>query len=305
MKTQSAIPIEDRPKLSISFSGGRSSAVMTKLLLDEHRYTHNIRVTFANTGEEHEDTLRFIRDCDRNWGFGVVWLEAVVHHGEKKGVTHKIVNYESASRNGEPFREFIKKYGIPNATTPQCTTRLKTDVMESYLKSQGFVRGKGINYDTAIGIRADEIDRISAKRKEQRLIYPLVKAGHTKESIKEYMSQFDWDLRIPEHYGNCVWCWKKTLRKHLTLMQDDESIFDFPEQMEEEFGCHKGDSAAGDGYGRRWFFRKHMSVQDIRDLAHKGDFVRFDDPSFSGWSDDDMDRGSGCEESCEVYADYV
>jgi 3'-phosphoadenosine 5'-phosphosulfate sulfotransferase (PAPS reductase)/FAD synthetase len=67
-----------KPKLAISFSGGRSSAVMTKLCLDEYSSTHEIVVTFANTGCEHPATLDFVRDCDRYWNFGTVWLEAVI-----------------------------------------------------------------------------------------------------------------------------------------------------------------------------------------------------------------------------------
>ena len=49
-----------RPRLAISFSGGRSSAVMAKLCIDRYRDTHDILVAFVNTGQEMEDTLRFV-----------------------------------------------------------------------------------------------------------------------------------------------------------------------------------------------------------------------------------------------------
>lgn len=297
----------EKPKISISFSGGRTSAVMTKLLLEKCKDTHEILVTFANTGCEHPDTLRFVDSCDKHWGFNTHWLEAVVHAEPGKGVTHKIVNYETASRKGEPFEDYIKKYGVPNQTNPNCTARLKTDVMEDFLQSRGFLRGRKLNYDTAIGIRVDELDRISIKAKEMRFIYPLVELGWTKKMVIEYMKQFSWDLKIPEHYGNCVWCWKKSLRKHLTLAQDNPQVFDFPKRMEKEHGHVKAEAASGmycdDGTRRRVFFRKYMSSEDILNLAKTGDFQRFDDPNYEygkNW-DDSLDLQTGCSESCEVY----
>jgi hypothetical protein len=287
------------PRLAISFSGGRTSAVMTKLCIEKYKDTHEIIVTFANTGCEHEDTLRFVDDCDTNWGFNVVWLEADINLDARVGVRHRQVDFITASRDGEPFEQYIKKYGIPNAGSPQCTSRLKTEVMESYLRTKGFCRRPYPNYQTAIGIRADEIDRVSAKRREYRFIYPLVDLGYTKEMVINYMRPFEWDLQIPEELGNCTWCWKKNLRKHLTLAQDHPKIFEFPSRMERLYGSHK----AKNEKGRRVFFRGDRSTQEILDEAKNGEFKRFDDPYFDygkDWSEY-YDSQTGCSESCEVY----
>jgi len=40
-----------KPRLAISFSGGRTSAVMTKLCVDKFSNTHDIEITFAHTGQ--------------------------------------------------------------------------------------------------------------------------------------------------------------------------------------------------------------------------------------------------------------
>lgn len=266
---------------------------MTKMILDEIGGSKECVVTFANTGCEHPDTLRFVDACDREWGFNTVWLEAVIHEEQGRGVTHKIVSYETAARDGEPFEAYIAKYGIPNQTTPQCTARLKTGPIESYLKGLGFIRGKSINYDTAIGIRADELDRISRRRVQERFIYPLADLGWTKQMVVERMRQFEWDLNIPEHLGNCTWCWKKSLRKHLTLAQEHPHVFDFPRRMEEKYGSFKADCAAGKD-GRRHFFREYRDTGDIVSLAVLGDFTPFVDPH-------SLDAQVGCAESCEVY----
>lgn len=294
-----------KPKITISFSGGRSSAVMAKLVMDAHKESHDIIVTFANTGCEHPDTLRFVRDATEHFKLNTVWLECKVHPEKGEGVTYTVVDFDTASRNGEPFEAAIAKYGIFNSVNPSCTARLKTDVMEAYLADNGFYRGKRLNYDTAIGIRADELDRVSIRAEQERFVYPLVKYGYTKQMVKDYMKQFDWDLRIPEHLGNCTWCWKKSHRKHLTLALDHPEVFNFPQKMDEKYGEFKADCAAGKD-GKRRFFRKYKSTQDILDEAAflPSDFVKYTDESFdySTYFDPDLDMNTGCSESCEVYS---
>lgn len=291
-------------KLAISFSGGRTSALMMQMLLSRKHEFSDIRITFANTGCEHPATLDFVNECDKRIAGGmVVWLEAVVDPTHGVGVRHKVVNYETASRNGDPFRAFIEKYGIPNSTNMNCTSRLKTEVMRDYLKSQGFVRGRRMNYATAIGIRADEMDRVSAVHKEEKYYYPLIDANITKADVIEHWRHMPFDLQLPgEHLGNCVWCWKKSLRKHLTIAKDHPESFDFPREMERLYGEYKGDSAAGKD-GRRYFFRNYMTVDDIFARAKQG-FIPYQDKAHQiPLFDLDLDVGFGCSESCEVGAD--
>ena len=302
-----------KPRLAISFSGGRTSGYMLLHCLKEYGLTHDIVVTFANTGCEHPATLDFVHQCDKHIGGKVVWLEAVINPEAGVGVRHKIVTYETASRNGEPFEAFISKYGIPNSTNPNCTGRLKTDVMEDYIKSLGWKRGVNIDYDTAIGIRADEVDRMSAKAAKYRFVYPLVKIGITKQMVIDFWKNQPFDLRIPgEHYGNCVWCWKKTLRKLMTLSIESPDVFDFPKRMEENYGHVKGYMKSGNG-GKRVFFRKYMTVEDIFDKS-KQPFEPYSENHqrfvgscqislFENSWDNDLDIGSACGDSCEIGAD--
>ena len=267
---------------------------MTKLILERYK-DKNIIVTFANTGCEHPATLDFVRDCDEHFAFKTVWLEAVVYHNKRKGVGFKVVDYKTASRNGEPFEEYIKKYGIPNKAMPGCTDKLKVKPMEAYLYTQNFRRNALINYRTAIGIRSDEIDRCSSKAKEQLLWYPLVELGYRKEDVlREYYS---WPFRLNllgEHYGNCTWCWKKSDRKLMTLAQDSPEVFDFPNRMENKYKHLKTDTEGG-----RLFFRGHRSVQDIFD-ASKEPFEKYSD-NVNRFTD--LDIGGSCGSSCEPYAD--
>lgn len=290
-----------KPKLAISFSGGRTSAYMTKVCVDKYGETHDIKIVFANTGAEHENTLDFIRKCDDHFGFGTVWLEAVVG-GAGVGIRHRVVNFASASRNGEPFESYIRKHGIPNAALPQCTSRLKTEVMERFLKGCGFVRGKGLNYSTAIGIRADEMDRMSKCAKAERFVYPLIGMGTTKADVLKFWRSMPFDLDLPgEHYGNCVTCWKKSTRKLMTIAVEDPSRFDFFRRMEKEHRKTKCATSSG-----RVFFRQETSVEDIFEMArfpfHK--YTDAEPPDMEqGTFSELLDVGSSCGESCEIGAD--
>lgn len=296
---------ESGKRLAISFSGGRTSAVMTKLCVDKLSDTHEIAICFANTGSEHPATLEFVRDCQDHFGWDVHWIEAVVNPEKGKGIRHKKVSFETASRNNEPFEAYIAKYGLPGPTHPQCTSRLKEDVMDSWRHRElGWKRG---SYDTAIGIRADEADRISSKHKEKKLVYPLVSAGWTKADVKNECSSWPFDLQLSgEHWGNCTWCWKKSLRKLLTLAVEDETVFDFPARMEELYQVVRPRDREREG--RHSIFRGEMSALDIVNLSKTKKFTHYVDSDqenlFSLASFDvELDSGSACGESCEIGSD--
>jgi hypothetical protein len=251
---------------------------------------------FANTGREHPATLDFVDRCDRHFDLSVVWLEAVVSRG-RVGIRHKTTDYFSAARNGEPFEAYIEKYGIPNKGSPQCTSRLKTEVLESYLRSVGYLRGKRLNYETAIGIRADEADRCSVHAERNKFIYPLVKWGVTKAKVLSFWRSQPFDLALPgEHYGNCVTCWKKSDRKLLTIAKNTPSDFDFEKRMELMYSGHKAST------GRRVFYRGHRSAADLLQIARTTEFSEYRDADVPQ-RDESMDVGGSCGESCEIGAD--
>lgn len=284
-----------KPRLFISFSGGRTSAYMTWRLLQEQADRYDIRVLFANTGQEHEKTLEFVDRCDREFGFGVIWIEADVQDGKGNGTRHRVVDFASASRAGSPFEAVIAKYGIPNKNFPHCTRELKLKPMTSYLRAIGWEAG---SYTTAIGIRADEMDRVNPKYREQRLWYPLLGLGITKADILGWWAQQPFDLEIREHHGNCTWCWKKSLRKHLTLIHESPEIFDFPRRMERDYAM------AGPRGEPQVFFRGGLSTDDLFRKAQEPfvPFMEGDDQRQMSMLLD-MDLANGCSESCEAFGE--
>jgi len=280
-------------KLFISFSGGETSAYMTKMLLDNiAKYYDEVIVLFANTGQENEETLSFVDQCDAEFGFGVVWVEADVQHDKRQGSQAKVVNYQTASRKGEPFEEVIKKYGIPNQAYPHCTRELKLNPMTNYLRSIGWQKG---DYDVAVGIRADEIDRMSASAKQNNIMYPLISLDpKTKPEINTFWKNQNFRLNLKGYQGNCRWCWKKSFRKHFALIEEDPSIYDFPKEMESRYGLAGSNL---DGTPRK-FFRKNTSTNELIALKDITEWKHPDDDSVI--YSDELDATAGCSDSCEI-----
>lgn len=197
----------------ISFSGGRTSAYMLWRVLEAHDMSlpDDAVVCFANTGKEDEATLRFVRDCETHWNVPIVWLE--YQDAEESKDRFKIVTYESASRNGEPFEAVIRKKNyLPNPVTRFCTIEMKIRTIANYLFSIGMceTRSEG-EYMSWVGIRADE-PRRSAKIPRDRT--PLVAAGVGKEEIGEFWKRQPFDLELPNfngvtYHGNCDLCFLK------------------------------------------------------------------------------------------------
>lgn len=289
-------------RLFCSFSGGETSGLLTRRILTDWRERYDeVVVVFANTGQENEQTLEFVRDCDLNFGFGTVWVEAVVHHGQRKLSGHKVVDFAAASRAGGPFEAVIQKYGIPNTKFPHCTRELKMRPMQSYMRAIGWAPG---TYDTAVGIRADEPARRSPSAAEARIVYPLMDWAPTKKpDVNAFWRDQPFRLRLAGYQGNCRWCWKKSERKRLTIMDDDPSAFDFPARMERTYGKVGPEflktPPPPDTY-RRTFFRGGKSVCDLLALYQDFDPRRRAGNDADVYDDFDPDADGGCSESCEV-----
>lgn len=195
----------------ISFSGGRTSAYMLHRILDANQgLPEEAVVCFANTGKEEEATLEFVRDCSANWSVPIVWLEYLPDDPK-----FKVVDFETASRNGEPFEALIRKRQfLPNPVSRFCTVEMKVRTMHRYLKSVGFTE-----WQSMLGIRADEPRRVAkignqdyGKHEEKRA--PLAADGITAKDVGEFWKAQPFDLKLNNvngktMHGNCDLCFLK------------------------------------------------------------------------------------------------
>lgn len=201
----------------VSFSGGRTSAYMLWRVLEANGggLPDEAIVTFANTGKEDEATLQFVRDCEVNWNVPIVWLE---YQTEKPDF--RVVNFETASRNGEPFKNLIlKRKYLPNPVTRFCTSELKIRTIHKYVKSIGWKHNEKMDW---VGIRADE-QRRAAKIDRDRT--PLVAAGITKEDVGHFWRNQSFDLGLPNMngvtmHGNCDLCFLKGAKQTYSLIEE-------------------------------------------------------------------------------------
>ncbi len=200
----------------ISFSGGRSSAFMLRCVLDAHggALPDDMHVVFANTGEEHEGTLRFVRECGERWGVAIRWVEFIPEVPRWREVT-----YDTASRKGEPFDALVRwKQYLPNHFQKLCTEWLKVRPMAAFMASLGFtpcepetkttpyVPG---DFDQVIGIRADEQSRVAKSAGRADIRMPLAASGYRLDHVLAFWAVQPFDLEIPLGQGNCRLCFEK------------------------------------------------------------------------------------------------
>jgi 3'-phosphoadenosine 5'-phosphosulfate sulfotransferase (PAPS reductase)/FAD synthetase len=205
---------------AISFYGGRTSAYLLYKVLEAHngKLPEDSKVLFANTGKEDEKTLEFVQKCSEKWNVDIVWVEFTIEEP-----FFKVVNFETASRNGEPFEALIKKYKkLPNPAQRWCTGILKIRTMSRYLKSIGWKHHETDNADF-IGIRYDEQRRAVKMPREKT---PLVTDKVTKQTVMDFWKNNDFDLELPvidgeTVGGNCDLCFLKSLPKIKTLVNQD------------------------------------------------------------------------------------
>jgi 3'-phosphoadenosine 5'-phosphosulfate sulfotransferase (PAPS reductase)/FAD synthetase len=201
----------------ISFSGGRTSAFMLYQVLQAHQMSlpKEAKVIFCNTGKEENATLEFINECSVRWNVEITWLEFAIENEES---SFKVVNYQTASRDGQPFESVIKRYepSLPNGRSRYCSSQMKTRTMQRYLRSIGWDE-----WDTFIGIRADEPRRVVKFRanpnpegKHETVHLPLAQDGISSKDVSKFWKQQDFDLGLPNingktMHGNCDLCMLK------------------------------------------------------------------------------------------------
>ena len=271
----------------VSFSGGRSSGYMLYQILQAHGGTlpEHIKVVFANTGKEMPETLDFVRDCGEQWGVDITWVElgkikivGTYEKGRHKGkpirkYVTKVVSYETASRNGEPFRDLVlSRRMLPNVMARFCTAELK--VLRIHDISAGALQ--------IIGIRRDEPRRaakIHGKIDGGLEQYcPMHVAGATKAGVGDFWKAQPFDLMLPNDngvtpLGNCDLCFLKGRKKRLSIMRERPELSEWWVETERQVSELIGKPA--------WFCKgeTYSDMQLIATGGGQGDMLSDEDMS--------------------------
>tara|TARA_R100000951_G_scaffold91472_1_gene79833 strand:- start:3651 stop:4475 length:825 start_codon:yes stop_codon:yes gene_type:complete len=272
-------------KKVVSFSGGRTSAYLCKVMIEKFG-RDNVDFIYMDTGAEHPKTYEFIKNVNREFDLNLVCLRLKVNPELGKGNSYTVVDIDSLKPDLVPFRDMIEKYGIPYIGGMFCTDRMKLTPFTKYCND---TYGKK-NYETWLGIRADEPRRLTPK--------PFIKymaeiSDYEKEDVLNWWSKQSFDLNIDEWSGNCEFCPKKSNLKLAASQRDSPgSYFKFVDMLH-------GDSVRiDDNTGH--YSKMYRGKQSLESLI----------ATFDGSTGKEIKariRGSkmidtnSCSESCEVF----
>ncbi len=250
------------PRLYVMmFSGRRTSAVLAKHIKSNPDKYQNVIYVFLNTGKEDEKTLQFVDKCDKEWDLNIYWLEANVFEQNGEGTSFYRTTFENASRNGEPFEAMLKKYPLPNNMASNCTRELKQRPIDAFIR---FIKtGSYTGYEVVkiIGIRADEAHRKSIHAKQENIIYPLCdEIPFNERMVRMFWEKQSFDLGLKDYEGNCDLCFKKSLKKRLTIIKENPEKAKWWLEMEQKYSSEKIP---------RFDLRTNKSIEELVEMAQR------------------------------------
>jgi hypothetical protein len=273
----------------VSFSGGRTSAYLCKIMIETFG-RDNVDFIYMDTGAEHQKTYDFIRNVNREFGLDLVCLRGDFNQPLGKGHKYHIVDIENIKPDLEPYRAMVNKYGTPTVASGWCTSRMKEEAHDKYCNDK---YGKG-NYQTWIGIRADEPKRLGGVGKRDNLRYMSEITDAEKYDVLKFWSKMPFDLGIDEWLGNCVFCFKKSNLKLAAAQRDEPELYIKWLEMIES----APDRNKKDGRNSMHMYRKQKTLPEL--------IAVFD--GSTGQEIKARIRGSkmidinSCSESCEVFS---
>lgn len=301
----------------ISFSGGRTSALMLFLILMAHGgvLPDDAIVMFANTGREREETLRFVHECSVRWGVRILWVEyrpaparrkagdPVLTLVEDASRRFEFVGFNSADREGKWFAELIRrKQYLPNVDMRYCTQLLKIEAMKWAMIALGYT-----HWGNVVGLRADEMHRVMKQvirnhQSRERWISscPLARAGIVKRIVMLFWLGRNvdprllthplpqgFDLGLRDYEGNCDLCMLKGRGKKARIIREVPGIGDWWAQQEL---LATNRTAVTTAYMKRFDKRESME-QLIAAVEASPELEGFDD-------DDNRDYDVACGDTC-------
>lgn len=270
----------------VSFSGGRTSAYLVHLMEQRRIAGEEVYYTFMDTGAEHPKTYEFIRSVASSWNIPLVCLRVEINPALGEANSYRIVDINDIGPDLQPWRDISSKYGTPYFGGPLCTRAMKTEVFQRYCTDQFGKDG----YHTWLGIRADEPKRL---KERERVNYLADISPFEKEDILEWWKSQPFDLQIPEHLGNCVFCIKKGLNKIALAARDEPELAADFWKMITDPSVRVVDGRQHDG---EIMYRKHHSLESVIALfsEHSREEIAATIRGNGGYN------SGSCSESCEA-----
>lgn len=287
----------DNKNIFCTVSAGYSSVLMA-LKIKGWYPDHNIIYAMANTSKERIESLEFMDKCDKYFNLNMAWVEAEINLEHRKGTDFRIVKFSELKTKGELFEQGIKKYGIPCKINKWCNRELKIVPLKKYADS---VFGKK-NYSIAVGMRADEIDRVGKDHKTNNTFYPLMDNKLTTKDRNRFWNKQPIVLEIPAYKGNCDLCFEKSNRKLMTVINEDRKLCGWWQRMEYKYSRKRIEGKPSYNYfvekGGMFPFRQNLRIYDLMELAQKP-FSKATDEYI--YENDLFDAEDECGSGCKVF----
>ena len=168
----------NKQRLIAWWSGGIASAVTCDLVIKEYSELFDVDVVFIDTKNEHEDTYRFLKDCEKHYG------------QEIKTIT---------SDRWDSVEEIWRKRKSLNVSMGAvCSSEMKKRTRVQYQKKDtDFAQAFGFDYSGSEQKRASNMLK---NYPEINPIFPLIDNKFTKEFCIKEINR--WGIEIPETYKN-------------------------------------------------------------------------------------------------------
>lgn len=221
----------DYKRVIVWFSCGATSAVAGKLALKD--YDLPVDIVYCDTGSEHPDNKRFLKDCEDWYNQEIIILKS-----------------EKYNDIWEVFEKTRYLAGINGA---RCTTELKKKLRHEY---QSLDDIQIFGFDTSELKRAE---RFRNNNPEIRLDTPLITHNLTKQDCKAIIAKAG--IELPAMYklgyknNNCIGCVKGQSGYWNKIRKDFPSVFQRMADIEIELNVALNKSYAGDGKRKRIFLK--------------------------------------------------
>ena len=202
------------------FSAGVSSAVATKLAIDDIDH-----IIYQHINDQHEDTLRFVKDCQDWFGKPIEIQRSPYRTVENVCLAFAFVN----SPNGAVCTRILKRQ-----------MRKEWEAMHRFFVTFRYVWGFDAN-------EQDRADRLANEAMpEEDHLFPLIERGFRKEDAHAFLARAGikrpmmYDLGYPNN--NCVGCVKGGKGYWNKIRVDFPPVFKGRSVMERRIGatCIKG-----------------------------------------------------------------
>lgn len=220
-------------RVVVWFSCGSTSAVAAKMTLAKYADSGvPIHICYCDTGSEHPDNHRFMRDCEQWFGQRVTVLKS--------------------DKYRDTWDVWKKTRWLVGVGGARCTIELKKAQRNKFQDAAGDIQVFG--FDAGEKKRAD---RFRKNNPEVFLEVPLIDSGLTKPDCMALLKKAGIELPITYKMGyrnaNCIPCVKGQQGYWNKIRRDFPEEFDRMARLEREIGAAINKTYAGDGKRKRVF----------------------------------------------------